>query len=103
MPKQDSNLGSHGRLIHICRPAERHRSFIQHVNVQAKSANKNILTSKKKNRKVISLPNAPLESTTKIKPSTEDYNVKHLKGNSNSIDKYNFSKAFIIANVINTL
>ena len=46
-PGQDSNLSSHRRHICVYEPAERCRSFIQHVNIQAKSKNKNILTDKK--------------------------------------------------------
>ena len=39
MPEQDSNLSSYRKPICIYRPAERRRSFIQHINIQMKGAN----------------------------------------------------------------
>ena len=49
-PKQDSNSSSSGRPICIRRPAERHRSFVQHVTAHANDGIKNVLIDKKKNR-----------------------------------------------------
>ena len=46
VPKQDSNLSSHGRSSCIHRPGERCRSFIQHMSIQIKGRNKHILISK---------------------------------------------------------
>ena len=51
-PEQDSNMSSHGRPICIRRTAERRRSFVQHVNAQAKDKKKNILIDKRKIEKL---------------------------------------------------
>ena len=70
------------------------------MSIQAKGANKNILTSKKKNQKVISPPKVPLKSTIKKKPSAEGNKFKHLKDNNNNINKCDFKVAFVMAHII---
>ena len=70
------------------------------MNVQAKDRIKNILTDKKKNRKVISPLKKPLENANRTKLSTKGSNFKHFKGNNNNIVKCDFRIAFVIAHVI---
>ena len=78
LSKQNSNLSGSRRPICICTPAERRRIFIQHVNVQAKGADKNILVGKKKNRRVVSPLKTPFENEAKKKLSTEGGKFMHL-------------------------
>ena len=98
--EQDSNISSYERPIHICRPMERCRSFIQDVNVQAKDKKKIFWRTTRKNRKIISLLKVPLKSEIKIKPSVEGNKFAHLKGNKNNIDECNFNAAFVMTYTI---
>ena len=99
-PEQESNLSSDRRSMRVYVPAERNRTYIQHVSIQANSADKNGLAGEKKNRKVISPLKVAFKSTTKENLSVEGDKLAHLKGCNKNIDKCNFNTAFPLVHIV---